>query len=148
MRLLISAVFLMTTTLAFAGAVQEWPVSISLQPDGSGQAEGTFSAARFSDSDNEFITCYVRAATTGAASAASLVWCRAIDAQGVQAYCFTENPAVAAGLHATNAFSFLLFRWNAAGECVYMGSNVGSAYVPDFRDVGLGAPGNSGGRGR
>lgn len=148
MRLIISMMLFMMATLAYAGDVLQPQVNISVQPDGSGQAEGSVSAARFSGDDTQFIACSVRAFATGATSAESIVWCRATDAQGAQAYCYTENPALAAGLYATNAFSYVLFRWNAAGECIYMGSSIDSKYMPDFRDLGLGAPGNSGGRGR
>ena len=114
-------------------------------PGGSkgGSAWGSLASARFSDNAIESIGCEVKVAagmTEG--------YCEAVDAAGNTANCHSSAPDLVAAMRGIGEYSYLRFEWNGKGNCTSITTGNGSRYLPDTRDLGLGAPGNSGGRGR
>lgn len=113
------------------------------QPAPGGEASGSLSTARFSDSTVESIGCEVHASGT-----TSTGFCEAVDAAGNTANCYTDAPEMIVAMRGINEYSYLRFEWNGGGQCTGITTGAGSRYLPDTRDLGLGAPGNSGSRGR
>jgi hypothetical protein len=114
---------------ALAGLVQEPPVTVTLNPDASGNAAGSMASARFSKDDVEFIGCGVRRIDNGAGGLILFGFCQAADAANVQGFCTTENPGLLQSIGDIDDFSFITFSWNAAGECRSIGSSTQSFYI-------------------
>lgn len=129
------------SAVAFAGYIQPAPVQIMMNPDGSGTASGDMVSARFADNDGVIIGCGIRTYTSGAPS--SYAFCQATDDTGVRVMCTIFDSDLKNGLDSIGDYSFIIFSWNADGECTHMGSSTQSMYMPDFRDQGpsAGAPG-------
>jgi len=56
--------------------------------------------------------------------------CQARNLAGLVRSCSTANPAFLAAIHSIGTDSFLLFRWNAAGQCTSVSVRNGSLTVP------------------
>ena len=56
--------------------------------------------------------------------------CQARNLAGLVRSCSTANPAHLAAIHSIGTDSFLLFRWNAAGQCTAVSVRNGSLTVP------------------
>ena len=122
------------SSATLAGLVSDVPVTVTLNADGSGNANGSMVTARFSKNDVEFIGCGVRRIDDGAGGVVLFAFCQAADAANVQGFCSTENPNLIASIGDQDDFSFITFSWNAAGECRSMGNSTQSFYIP--RKVG------------
>ena len=57
-------------------------------------------------------------------------FCAARDLAGLVRTCSTANPAHLAAIHSIGTDSYLLFRWNAAGQCTAVTVRNGSLTVP------------------
>jgi len=57
-------------------------------------------------------------------------FCAARDLAGLVRSCSTANPAHLAAIHSIGTDSYLLFRWNAAGQCTSVTVRNGSLTVP------------------
>lgn len=145
-RIILLATLVLVSTSVFAGLTQPAPVQVTLNPDGSGSAIGDMVTARFSDNDFEFIGCGVRKVSDGAGGHFQFAFCQAEDAENERAFCNTTDVGLIEGYRSVADFSFITFSWNAAGECVSLGTSTQSFYIPDFRDKGPGA--GAPGRGR
>lgn len=131
--------------LAFAGYLQPAPIQITMNPDGSGMASGDMVSARFANDDQSNIGCGTRTYASGSVS--NYAFCQVRDSNGVQAMCTVFDSELMKGIASIGDYSFIVFSWNADGECVQMGASTQSMYMPDFRDQGspsAGAPGRSG----
>ena len=118
------------SSVALAGLVQEQPVTVTLNADGSGNAAGNMATARFSKNDVEFIGCGVRRIDNGTGGLTVFAFCQAADAANVQGFCTTENPGLLQSIGDIDDFSFITFSWNAAGECRSIGTSTQSFYIP------------------
>ena len=118
------------SSVALAGLVSDVPVTVTLNADGSGNANGNMVTARFSSNDVEFIGCGVRRIDDGAGGVFLFAFCQAADAANVQGFCSTENPNLIASIGDQDDFSFITFSWNAAGECRSIGNSTQSFYIP------------------
>lgn len=122
------------SSVALAGLVSDVPVTVTLNADGSGNANGNMVTARFSSNTVEFIGCGVRRIDDGAGGVVLFAFCQAANAANVQGFCSTENPNLIASIDGQDDFSFITFSWNAAGECRSIGNSTQSIYIP--RKVG------------
>jgi hypothetical protein len=57
-------------------------------------------------------------------------FCAARNLAGLVRTCSTANPAHLAAIHSIGTDSYLLFRWNAAGQCTAVSVRNGSLTVP------------------
>ena len=119
------------SALAIAGYTQPAPVTVTVNADGSGTANGDMVTARYSDNEIENIGCGVRAIDDGAGGVWNYGFCQVRDASGVQGFCATERSDLLDVMKATSDFSFIIFSWNAAGECTYIGFSTQSFYLPE-----------------
>ena len=119
----------LTSSAALAGLVTITPVSVTLNPDASGSALGSMSAARFSKNEVEYIGCGLRRIDTGA-GVVVFGFCQASTATEVLGFCSTENPDLIAAIGDQDDFSFITFSWNSAGECRAIGNSTQSFYIP------------------
>lgn len=119
------------STLAIAGYTQPAPVSVTLNPDGSGHATGDMVSARYSDNDIENIGCGTRIYDDGAGGSWYYGFCQARDASGVQSFCATERADLLDIMKATSDYSFITYTWNSAGECTHIGFSTQSFYIPE-----------------
>jgi hypothetical protein len=129
-KLIAVAILGLGSSVALAGLVQDLPVTVTLNPDGSGNAAGNMATARFSKNNVEFIGCGVRRIEDGAGGVTVFAFCQAADAANVQGFCTTENPALIQSIGDIDDFSFITFSWTAAGVCRSIGSSTQSFYIP------------------
>jgi hypothetical protein len=129
-KLIAVAILGLGSSVALAGLVQDLPVTVTLNPDGSGNAAGNMATARFSKNNVEFIGCGVRRIEDGAGGLIVFAFCQAADAANVQGFCTTENPALIQSIGDIDDFSFITFSWTAAGVCRSIGSSTQSFYIP------------------
>jgi hypothetical protein len=121
----IAGLVLLSAT-AVAGRVQPVPVQIDLFGDGSGRVIGNMTTARYSENDVEFIGCGTRNSGDGF----QFAFCQASDAEANAVFCSTENPELVAAVRAIADQSFIIFRFDAVGECTFMGFSTQSYYLP------------------
>jgi hypothetical protein len=129
-RLIPLVVFTLASSAALAGLVNETPVTVTLNGDGSGAANGSMTAARFAKNDVEFIGCGLRRFDDGLGGVFVFGFCQAADAADVQGFCQTENANLIQSIADQDDFSFITFSWNAAGECRSIGNSTQSFYIP------------------
>lgn len=118
------------SSAAMAGLVSEVPVTVTLNPDGSGTANGSMTTARFSKNNVEYIGCGLRRNDDGAGGVFLFAFCQASTADEIVGFCETDNPALIASIGDQDDFSFIVFGWNAAGECRSIGNSTQSFYIP------------------
>ncbi len=126
-----AAALAVMSTLATAGYVQPAPVTVELNPDGSGFAGGDMVSARFAPDAVSVIGCGTRTFDDGAGGTFHSGFCQATDAAGVQGFCFTNRADMLEAMHATADYSYITFRWDVNGECVRIGTSTQSFYLPD-----------------
>jgi hypothetical protein len=124
------AVLGLGSSVALAGLVTDQPVTVTLNPDGSGNAAGNMATARFSSNAVEFIGCGQRRLDDGAGGVILFAFCQAANAANVQGFCTTDNPSLVDSIGDQDDFSFITFSWNAAGECRSIGNSTQSFYIP------------------
>jgi hypothetical protein len=118
------------SSVAMAGLVNDFPVAVTLNPDGSGTATGSMTTARFSKNNVEYIGCGLRRNDDGAGGVFLFAFCQASTADEIVGFCETDNPALIASIGDQDDFSFIVFGWNAAGECRSIGNSTQSFYIP------------------
>jgi hypothetical protein len=129
-QLMTCGALVLGSAAAMAGLVSEVPVTVTLNPDGSGNAAGSMTTARFSKNDVEYIGCGLRRIDDGAGGIVFFAFCQASTAAEVVGFCETDNPALIASISDQDDFSFITFGWNAAGECRSIGNSTQSFYIP------------------
>lgn len=131
-RLMAIGVLVLGSSAAMAGLVNEFPVTVNLNPDGSGSAAGSITTARFSKDLVQYIGCGIRRFDDGAGGVFVFGFCQASTATEVVGFCDSENPALLASIGDQDDFSFITFGWDAAGECTSIGNSTQSFYLPKF----------------
>ncbi len=129
-QLMTAGALVLGSAAAMAGLVSEVPVTVTLNPDGSGNAAGSMTTARFSKNDVEYIGCGLRRIDDGAGGIVFFAFCQASTAAEVLGFCQTDNPALIASISDQDDFSFITFAWNAAGDCRSIGNSTQSFYIP------------------
>ena len=129
-QLLTVGVLTLSSTLAMAGKVNVYPVAVTLNADGSGNASGNMASARASANDVEYIGCGVRATENSTGGANFNGFCQAGDATGVTAYCWTQNRELLDVIKNVADYSFVTFSWNVDGQCRFVGISTQSFYIP------------------
>lgn len=122
---------LVLTGLVSAGAYEPRPVDIEVNGDGSGNATGGMTTARFSDNDVEYIGCGIRLYAMPDGSYMHWGFCQAKDASGTQAFCNTQDPKMLDVMKATGDYSYITFEWNSDEECTGIGFSTQSFYIPE-----------------
>jgi hypothetical protein len=84
-------------------------------------AQGDVSFAHNTPDAMQFLYC-----DSGGTSA----FCAARNLAGLTRSCSTANPAHVAAVHSIGPDSFVVFRWNAAGQCTSINVRNGSLTVP------------------
>ena len=115
------------TTTAFAGFKQPAPVDVDLVNQ---FAQGDMVSAQKANDDVTFIGCGIRKIQTGG-GVVSTGFCQAGDADEEQFTCFTTDPELLVATATLADASFILFAWNADGECIRIGSSTQSFYLTD-----------------
>ena len=131
--LLATVALTLVAGVTFAGLVSPVEVTVTLDGDGSGAANGNQWTARSADNDVEFIGCGIRVINDGAGGTFSFGFCQAGDSDGVEAFCSTLNADVLDAMKASSDFAFITFGFDAAGECQRIGFSTQSFYLPDFK---------------
>jgi hypothetical protein len=130
-ELLLTGSLVLVCGIAVAGAVQSVPVTVTVNPDGSGSADGNMATARNSHNTVEFIGCGTRRVDGGPVRGIlAFGFCQAASADEVTGYCETENPKMLEALQSITAYSYIRFTWNADGTCRSIGNSTQSFYIP------------------
>lgn len=135
-RSIVLLVLSLLSSLAMAGytAGPEANPEVELQEDGSGRAQGSMVQARFSDNEIEMIGCGIRTFDDGQGGLYQYGFCQATDAEDERGFCTTENPQLLDTMKSTADYSFLVFSWDALGQCNYVGFSTQSFYIPKHTD--------------
>ena len=128
-QLISIGVLALGSSVALAGLVNEFPVAVTLNPDGSGTAAGSMTTARFSKNKVEYIGCGVRRFDDGVGGVFVFGFCQASTEDEVLGFCQTENPTLIASIGDQDDFSFITFSWDAATECQGIGNSTQSFYI-------------------
>lgn len=129
-QLLAIGALVLGSSAAMAGLVNEFPVTVTLNPDGSGSAAGNMATARFSKNIVEYIGCGIRRFDDGLGGVFVFGFCQASTATEVLGFCESENPALLASIGDQDDYSFITFSWNSAGQCTGIGNSTQSFYIP------------------
>jgi hypothetical protein len=92
----------------------------------AGGAHGSFGSVRNSSDADQFIYCSV----AGYANGSSNATCGAGDPAGNYGYCVTSNSILVQAAAGLRGDSYLLFQWNANGECTVISTSNGSWGAP------------------
>jgi hypothetical protein len=125
------ALALLPISLAFAGMVSEFPVTIEDNPDGGGSVYGTLATVRQSDNDIEQIGCRLLSSTFGGDSGES-GRCDATASDGRQVFCWTGDPVMINTIRGMDSFSYVWFQWFSDGTCEAISVATRSRYMPDL----------------
>jgi hypothetical protein len=129
-KVIAAAILGVISGIAAAGSIEDLPVEVVLNGDGSGSAFGNMTSARFSDNDVELIGCGTRIIDTGGGSLFEFGFCQATNAAEDRAFCSTENPELVDALRSISDYSFVTFSFNDLGECTRIGLSTQSFYIP------------------
>ena len=125
--LIVSAIFTLASSLAFAGKYTEALVLIDTVEK---TAMGSTTAARFSENENELIGCGTRTFAFGDGTAFNWGFCQASLAEEENVLCFTEDANLIEQINSVSDNAFITFRWDDNGECTYVGHSTQSFYIP------------------
>jgi hypothetical protein len=103
---------------AYAGLHTMIPVTIN---DPAMLAQGDVSFAHNTPDAIQYIFCDSQGTSAN---------CQARNLAGLVRTCSTANPAHLAVIHSIGTDSFVVFRWNAAGQCTAVSVRNGSLTVP------------------
>jgi len=126
---LLTLLLTFTSTVTFAGFTQPQKVQVNLEQR---TALGDMFTARFEKDDAVFIGCGIRASSTGEDTANYFGFCQALDSEGDQISCFTNNRELLDTMKATSDFSFVTFSWDENDSCTRIGFSTQSFYIPNF----------------
>jgi hypothetical protein len=128
--LLFATPFSLAASVALAGYVQPSPVTIQLNPDGSGAASGDFVTARYSDDSNSAIGCGTTVYPDGAGGFLRYGYCQASDAAGNYVACASDSPDLLDQARALASNSYVRFVFDADGQCLVIRTSTQSLYLP------------------
>jgi len=145
LTIVVVAMALMSPTL-YAGSFATWEVSISFLTVNSGEASGNMWSVRSSKNDVESIGCSYKGVVDAVHddwmpwghAVNQWAWCWALDADGVQARCFTEDPNLLDALQAISPFSYIRFEFtdydeaSNIGLCTRFDFSTQSRHLPNF----------------
>ena len=136
-RVLFTGILVAFSPAVFAGIVSPFPVTVTLNPDGSGAASGDMLTARVSTNDGEFIGCGFRLFEfpTGPFR---FGFCQAEDSNENRVFCSSSSPDLLQAMKSVSAFSFITFDFDADGVCTRIGFSAQSFYIPDNVHKGKG----------
>ena len=139
MKYLLSVLALVfSSSMVLAGLVQPAPVMIEFQADGSGIASGDMTTVRFSENDIDVMGCGIRTIDIGGGGIYEFGFCQATmddgSAEGLGAFCSTENSDLLDTMKASNYNSFVTFSWNKDEECTRIGYSTQSFYITKGKD--------------
>ena len=129
MRIAKIAVTLLVTMLSgitLAGTLVKFPVEINNE---SRIAWGSMTSARFSSNEFEAIGCGIRMHRDNRGGKYDLGFCSASTTEDDLTMCTTENVELIETIRGMNDFSYVVFTWNADGECSLIGSSTRSQYI-------------------
>jgi len=129
-QLLFTASLVLASGIATAGLVQSVPVTVTLNPDGSGSANGHMVTARFSVNDVEYIGCGTGRIDDGAGGATAYGFCQASTGDKVVGFCSTDNKEVLEAIQSISSYSYIRFSWDAEGICRTIHNSTQSFYIP------------------
>jgi hypothetical protein len=130
-QLIAIGALVLSSSAALAGLVTITPVTVNVNPDASGSAQGSMSAARFSKNEVEYIGCGVRRFEDSVGGVFVFGFCQASNAAGVLGFCETDNSSLIASIGDQDDYSFISFSWNSAGVCGSIGNSTQSFYIPE-----------------
>src|SRR4030095_11355383 len=90
-RLMAIGVLVLGSSAAMAGLVNEFPVTVTLHPDGAGSAGGSMTTARFSKDLVQYIGCGIRRFDDGVGGVFAFGFCQASTANEVVGFCGGGN---------------------------------------------------------
>jgi hypothetical protein len=146
----VTAALALTSTALLAGTAATGTVSVKFDTPDSGFAEGTMWNARSSDDDVQAIGCSYKGVVEPVHydyfpweyPVNNWAWCRARDADGVQVFCFTDDPHLLDALQAVSAFSYVGFEFakledlpglGLTGLCTRLDISTQSLHLPEFQ---------------
>lgn len=119
-------VSVLISAIAAAGTVSPLPVTVKLNPDGSGFATGSMSTARFSPNVSEWIGC----GEAGYRGQIRDGWCGARTQAAVEGNCYIDDVKLLDVIHGITSYSVITFRWNADGVCTSVQIVTASSRIP------------------
>jgi hypothetical protein len=145
LKIIVVVLALMSPTL-YAGSAATWEVSISFDTVDSGEASGNMWSVRSSKNDVESIGCSYKGVVDAVHydwmpwdhAVNQWSWCWALDADGVQARCFTKDKNLLAALQAISPFSYIRFEFtdydvaSNIGLCTRFDFSTQSRHLPNF----------------
>jgi hypothetical protein len=123
-------VLVLGSSAALAGLVQSVPVTVTLDEDGSGSANGNMVTARAAANAVEYIGCGVRKVDNGIGGATAFGFCQASSADSVEGFCSTDNVELLQAIQSISDYSYVTFSWNIDGVCQLIGNSTQSFYIP------------------
>ena len=145
LKIIVVVLALMSSTL-YAGSAANHEVSIIFDAVDSGEASGNMWSVRSSKNDVESIGCSYKGVVDEVLDVGmpwdqpvnQWAWCWALDADGVQARCFTEDPNLLDALQAISPFSYIRFEFtdydeaSNVGLCTRFDFSTQSRHLPNF----------------
>jgi hypothetical protein len=113
-----AALLMGVSVAAFAGFHQGQQVVII---DASSFANGDLGYVHNTPDTIQYIGC-----TSSGGSA----WCFARNLAGLSRSCSTSNATLLSAIHSLNGDSYLIFGWNASGQCTFINVENGSLTAP------------------
>jgi len=101
----------LVATTAWAGYRASSPVGVSTT---SRFATGALGSARNSADSTQYIGCSLYSTSTSEVRA----YCYAVDSAGTAGNCVTSDPHLVQIAAAVNGESYIMFQWDAAGNCI------------------------------
>jgi hypothetical protein len=129
-KLLLTGALVLVSGMATAGLVNSVPVTVTLNADGSGLANGNMTTARFSANTVEYIGCGTRRMDNGAGGATAYGFCQATSADSINGFCSTGNVELLEAMQSISAYSYISFSWDADGVCRSIHTSTQSFYIP------------------
>ena len=129
-----AAILAVFSAVAVAGTVNDLPVTVTDNGDGTFSALGNMVSARFTENDVEYIGCGTRTTDLGGGNMFEWAFCQAGDSAELEAFCSTENPELIRAVKSISDYSFISFGVNDVGECWRVGVSTQSFYIPSGKD--------------
>ena len=126
MKFFLAATLILFASTAFAGLYLPERVTVDLQER---LANGDMYSARYSRGDSEFIGCGLYTLDDYNGGYAAFAFCQAQDANGVVAFCATQNAGLIEAIRALGDFSSVTFRWDENDQCTDIGSSIQSYFL-------------------
>lgn len=112
---------------ASGGAYQPAELKIDLE---ARQASGDMFTVRHASDEKAMIGCGVRHYLSGD-EVIQYAFCQANSSLvETGAFCETDKPAMVAAVSAISSYSYIVFHWDKAGECTFIGNSSQSFYLP------------------